>query len=413
MAQHLPKACQKDVSELCSVLDIVFLQTIRLCRPRERFRIKTLHSRRRNLTVGTVTVARSTKQNGGRMAILFSTWVKIGDVAGPSLKKNLEGLLANSTSALRVECLKENGAEVFYIRDRNIFDYLWEKLDAYESQLRDMRTRARVALESEIRPFIQEENHDGKSLPLWKRIEQRILDHNSLNGGKPSFYNMNGLLLGNEETVDELASIPNGLTLSCLPRSAFIASVAFGFNQGQSLQPVHVGHSSGPMIDWPVAAQQQPPDALEIKQFYLNALRTSAGKNLLRLSSMVITPTPHLLEKGGELSDEHAAGFLMAAKEFIKERKKAKKPVSLLITTENKVSYQKLQNEMLGIARCLLNSNDNAVQNERLDPFRSPQGFDSVSKLWDEKYENKQEVVKNNKEVVKKLDFSETSDDES
>jgi hypothetical protein len=377
----------------------------------ERFRRRVLQNPLINPRVKAIAVVGSSKRNGGKMAILFSTWVKIGKVAEPHLKKNLEELLANSTSALRIECLKENGVEVFYIRDRNIFDYLWEKLDAYESQLREMRTRTRVALESEIRPFIQEEFlQGGESLPLWRKIEQRILEDNFLIGKQPYFQNISDCLIGSQETVDQLASIPDGLSLSSQPHSAFIAGVVFGFDEGQGLKPnkpMHVGYSKAAMIEWPYAARLQSPEARQIKQFYLSALHALDRKNLQIFSSIVITPTSHPFEKDGALSDEHAKGFLMAAKAFIKEKKDSKKPVSLLIATENKAWYKKLQKEMLGIGSSLPISNNNAVQYKQSDiPVpESPASLTKVSKVWNEKYGNSKKVKKN-------LDYASSSDEE-
>ena len=344
------------------------------------------------------------------MAILFSTRVKIGEEAGPGLKKNLENLLASSSSALRVECLKENGVEVFYIRDRNIFDYLWENLDAYESQLRDMRTRARVALELKIRPFIEGDVfQDGKLVPLWKAIEKRILEDNSTNGRQPFFHKISDFLLGSEKTVDRLASIPDGLSLANCPRSAFIAGVAFGFNQGEGLnsgKPMHVGYSDGPMVSWPPAAKIQLHEAKQIKQFYLNALNELQTKNLSAFSSILITPTPHPLEEDGKLADEHAKGFLMAAKEYMEKNKGLKKTVSLLIVAESAAWYQKLRNEMLEIGCCTRNSRENAVQDKQSSVLKSPQGFDSVSKLWDKSFKNKGTTSR-------QIDFSNISDDDA
>lgn len=334
------------------------------------------------------------------MAILFSTWVKIGEAGGPSLKKNLESLISNSTSALRVECLKENGKKVFHIRDRNIFDYLWENLDAYESELQNMRTRARVALELEIRPFIQDEVVEvvqgKKSLPLWKKIEQRILEDDCLNKSQKTFYNFSKCLFGSESTVDGLASVPNGLSLARLPHSAFISVVSFWFKEGKDLKankPMHVGYSKGPMVEWPPAARFQLHAALQIKQFYLNALNELQSENLPAFSSIVITPTPHPFDEDGKLSDQHAQGFLMAAREFMEKRKELKKPISLLIALENEEWYKKIQIEMLEINLDSLKSKGNAVQEKQLAASVSPQGFDSMSKFWDGKFRNHMPVA--------------------
>lgn len=346
------------------------------------------------------------------MAIFFSTWVKIGKAGGPDLKKNLENLISNSTSALRIECLKENGKKVFYIRDRNIFDYFWENLDAYESQLRDMRTRARVALELDIRSFIQDEVVEvvegRKSLPLWKKLEQRILEDGCLTKSKRTFYNLSECLLGRESTVDELASIPDGLSLAKLPPSAFIAGVSFGFKDGKDLKankPMHVGFSQRHMVDWPPATKMQLHAAAQIKQFYLNALNELQSKNLTAFSSIVITPTPHPFETDGKLSDQHAQGFLMAAKEFMEKRKELQKPVSLLIAVENEEWHEKLQIEMLAIKLDSLRPKSNFFQGNQLDDHGSPQGFDSVSKLWDRS-------CRDNTLVAPRIDLDAISDDE-
>jgi hypothetical protein len=374
----------------------------------ERFLKRILPSRLVNPAAVTIAVVGLAKRNGGNVAILFSTWVKIGDAAGPHLRKNLEDLLANSSSALRVESVKESGVEVLYIRDRNIFDYLWEKLDAYESQLRSMRTKARVALELQIRPFIQEEVVPGvDALPLWKKIEQRILDDHPSNGKKPFFHSICDCLLGNAKTVDQIASIPDGLTLSQMPQSAFIAGVAFGFDADQiskPKKPVHVGCSYGPMLEWPARARFQRFDALQIKQFYLNALRLYIKNDFHTLSSVVITPTLHPLEKDGELSLEHARGFLMAAREFVKEKKNSIRPVSLLIAAEKAVWYQRLQNEMLKIDSSLPASEKNPANPKQQDIPASPSDFSKTVFEWNRYYGSAQEVAAN-------LAFSDSSDD--
>jgi len=342
------------------------------------------------------------------VAIFFSTWVKIGDAAGPHLRKNLENLLANSSSALRVESVKESGVEVLYIRDRNIFDYLWENLDAYESQLRSMRTRARVALELQIRPFIQEKIVPGvDALPLWKKIEQRILYDHPLNGKKFFFHKFSDCLLGNAETVDQIVSIPDGLTLSEMRQSAFIAGVAFGFDADQisgPKQPVHVGCAFGPLLEWPSVARFTPLDALQIKQFYLNALRQYSANDFHMLSSVVITPILHPLEKDGELSLEHARGFLMAAREFVTEKKNLKRPVSLLIAAEKAAWYQRLTEEMLKIDNSSTASGKNPANPKQQDIPASPSDFSTTVFQWERRYGNAQEVSKN-------LDFSDSSDD--
>ena len=335
------------------------------------------------------------------MAVFFSTWVKIGESGGPSLKKNLENLISNSTSALRVECLKKNGREVFYIRDRNIFDYLWEKLHAYESQLRQMRTMARVAVELKIRPFVEGDVFQGGMLqPLWKKIEQRIMEVDDLNESQERSVEVGVSLTSVQSTVghtvDQLASISNGLSLALWRPSAVIAGVAFGFNKEQGLganKPIHVGHSYGHMVAWPPEAKFQMHKASEIKKFYLNALNILESKNIPAFSSIVITPTPHPFEKDGKLSDQHAEGFLMAAKEFIRKRKNLKKPVSLMIVVENKKWYKKLKIEMSGEKLYSLRSSDNAVQDKQFNLPPSPQESDSMfqsfgKKLGNEKKQN-------------------------
>lgn len=342
------------------------------------------------------------------MAILFSTWVKIGDAAGPHLRKNLENLLANSSSALRVESVKENGVEVLYIRDRNIFGYLWEKLDAYESQLQSMRTKARVALELQIRPFIQEEVVPGvDALPLWKKIEQRILDDHPLNSKKPYFHNISDCLLYNAETVDQIASIPDGLTLSQMPQSAFIASVAFGFDADQISEPkkpMHIGCAYGPLLKWASTARFEPLDALQIKQFYLEALHQYIENDSHTLSSLVIAPVLHPLEKDGELSLAHARGFLMAAREFFKEKKNSKRPVSLLIAAEKAAWYQRLRNEMLKIDSSSTASERNPANFKQQEIPASPSEFSTTVFEWNRHFGSTQAAPKN-------LDFSDISDD--
>ena len=323
------------------------------------------------------------------MAIFFSTWVKIGEAGGVGLKKNLENLISNSTSALRVECLKKNGKEVFYIRDRNIFDYLWEKLHAYDSQLRQMRTMARVAVELKIRPFIEGDVFQGGMLqPLWRKIEQRILEVDDLNESQKPSVDIGAHLTSVQSTlghtVDQLASIPNGLSLALWRPSAVIAGVAFGFNKQQGLgsnEPIHVGHSYEHMVEWPPEATFQMHDASEIKEFYLNALNSLESKNIPAFSSIVITPTLHPFEKDGKLSDKHAEGFLMAAEAFIRKRKKLKKPVSLMMAVENRKWYKKLQIKMSGAERYSLISRKNAVQD-------NSQAADSMTQSDGEESEN-------------------------
>jgi len=339
------------------------------------------------------------------MAILFSTWVKIGEAGGVGLKKNLENLIFNSTSALRVECLKKNGREVFYIRDCNVFDYVWEKLHAYESQLRQMRTMARVAVELKIRPFIEGDVFQGGMLkPLWKKIEQRILEVDDLNESHKAFVDIGAPLTSVQSTVDhtvdQLASIPDGLSLALLRPSAVVAGVAFGFNKEQGLgenKPIHVGHSYGHMVAWPPEAKFQMHDASEIKEFYLNALNSLESKTIPAFSSIVITPTPHPFEKDGKLSDQHVEGFLRAAKAFIRKRKNLRKPVSLMMAVENKKWHKKLQIKMAGAERYSLISSKNAVQDD-------PQASDSMFQSDGAEFENEN--------IQSELKFGDTPHDE-
>lgn len=337
--------------------------------------------------------------------------MKIGEAGRPGLKTNLEVLISNGTSALRIQYLKKNGKEVFYIRDRNIFDYLWEKLHASEAQLRQMRTIARVAIESKIRPFIEDDVFQNGMQPLWKKIEQRILKVDPLNESEKRFVEIGSCLprvqSTVDHTVDQLASIPNGLSLALRRPSAVIAGVAFGFNKEPGLasnKPIHVSHSYGHMVAWPSEATFRMHDASEIKKFYLNALNSLESKNIPAFSSMVITPTPHPFEKDGKLSDRHAEGFLLAAKEFIKKRKELKKPISLMMAVENKEWHKKLRSEMSGAKHYSLSSSDNAILDKQFNVLPSPLGSDSMSRSFSEKF--------GNEEIKKQLKLSDISDDE-
>ena len=309
------------------------------------------------------------------MAIFFSTRVKVGAEGGCELARNLRNLLNKNSSALRIECIEKNGVQVFYIRDRNIFDYIWEKLDAHESELIRMRNNARAVLEFKIRPFIKGEKFwDGKGIALWKKIEDRILDCNSPDKREPKPHLLRGGELMYVKTSDQLLSVPDGLSICNAPPSKFIARKILPAEDMLSDQNSSLRNTDIIMKcqKWGDAEKYNDIKCKNVKNFYLNVLRSSCADIKANCFSVVIEPILHPLDENKQLSENHVVGLLDAVNKFIKENKERKKTVSLVIATEDSSWYEELCNKFLFNAYLRNDEMKNPEKHEILSKLGSP-----------------------------------------
>ena len=306
------------------------------------------------------------------MAIFFSTRVEVGDKGGAELAGNLRNLLEKNSSALRIECIEKNGAQVIYIRDRNIFDYIWEKLDADESELIRMRTNAREVLHTNIRPLIQGEKiWDGSGVALWKKIEERILDIHAPDKIKSNPHSLNGVQLMYVKPSDQLLSVPDGLSVCKASPSMFIASkiiLAKNMSSDQNSISQNAGKTMG-YKEWPEVAKNKEMSYKDVKEFYLNEFRNLGADIKAHSFSMVIEPILHPLDEDDQLSRSHIEGLVGAVKKFIRENKKINKTVSLVIATENNSSYLALRDKILS---------DAVLGN---DEVKNPERYEILSRL--------------------------------
>lgn len=284
------------------------------------------------------------------MAIFFSTRVKVSAEDRSELARNVRKLLNKNSSALRIECIEKNGAQVFYIRDRNIFDYIWEELDAHESELIKMRSNARTVLELKIRPLIIGEKFWGeKPIALWKKIEERILDCHAPNKRTSQAHSVRRSELMYVKTSDQLLSVPDGLSICNASPSKFIARKivpAEGIPSDYN-GVIRNGNIITECQKWPDPAKYTEINYKDVRDFYLNVFRNSCINIKANYFSMVIEPILHPLDVDNQLSESHVLGFLTAVQRFIKENNKQKKTVSLVIATEVNSWYLALCNKIM------------------------------------------------------------------
>lgn len=338
----------------------------------ERFLPETLQSRLR-LRLQKERYVKIVKMNvRAKWQFFFSTRVKVGAEGGSELARNLRNLLNKNSSALRIECMEKNGAQVFYIRDRNIFDYIWEELDAHESELVRMRSNARAVLELKIRPFIQGEKiWDGSGVALWKKIEERILDNDAPDKRTSNPHSLHNVALMYVKASDQLLSVPDGLSVCNVYPNKFIATKILPvknitFNQN------NIPRNTGKIMaceEWPIVAKDKEIRSRDVKEFYLNAFRNSCANIKTNYFSFVVEPILHPLDEDNQLSRNHVVGLVKAVKEFIKENKESKKTVSVVIATENSSWYVALRDKIL----------DDAYL--RNDEMQNPEKYEIMSKL--------------------------------
>jgi hypothetical protein len=260
-------------------------------------------------------------------------------------------LLESTSAPLRYKEKQGAGGEIRYFRERTWGEFLFEKLLASVEERADIKNRARIALQHDVRPHLAAE-----SALLLTRLEQRILGKSAWRLAPKT---VSSTLAGDLEStglmkVGGLARVPDrGLSLSTVPVLDVIADVAI-MNivtpAGFFCQPAHISavHSAPAMAPAFASACQQgtgrdadPRRAACMTQLE-NASNGYSKDHGRAPKTFVVDPLCLAgLKDASDLVDEHIGAMLDAIRAFIRVY-----GVSILIAVPDLLLYQRIETKM-------------------------------------------------------------------